>query len=40
MLYNTFKLKVGGGLGSADNGDLVTKGKILKIRLSKRTLGP
>lgn len=40
MFYNNPELKDDGGLGSADNGDLVTKGKILKIRLSKRTLGP
>ena len=40
MLYNTSKLQVGGGLGSANIGDLVTKGKILKFRLSNRPLGP
>ena len=34
MLYNTSKLQADAGLGSANIGDLVTKGKILKFRLS------
>ena len=40
ILYNTSKFQVDGGLGSANIGDLVTKGKILKFRLSNRPLGP
>ena len=40
MLYNTSKFQVGGGLGSAIIVDLVTRGEILKFRLSKRPLGP
>ena len=40
ILYNTSKFQVGGGLGSADIGDLVTEGKILKFQLSNRPLGP
>ena len=40
MLYNTSKLQVGGGLGSANSGDLVTEGRIVKFRLSNRPLGP
>ena len=40
ILHNTFKFPFHGGLGSADIGDLVTEGKILKIRLSDRLRGP
>ena len=40
MTHYTSKFQVDGGLGSADIGDLVTEGKILKFRLSERLGGP
>ena len=40
ILYNIAEFQVIGGLGSADIGDLVTEGNILKIRLSDRLRGP
>ena len=40
ILHKIFKFQVNGDLGSADIGDLVTEGKILKFRLSERLGGP
>ena len=40
ILHNISKFQVIGGLGSADIGDLVTGGKILKIHLFDRLRGP
>ena len=40
IFHNISKFQVNGDLGSADIGDLVTGGKILKIRLSDRLGGP
>ena len=40
ILHNISKFQIHGGLGSADIGNLVTEGKILKIRLSDRLRGP
>ena len=40
ILHNISEFQVIGGLNSADIGDLVTGGKIPKIRLSDRLMGP
>ena len=40
ILHKIAKFQVDGGFGSADISDLVTKGKILKFRLSERLGGP
>ena len=40
ILHNISKFQFHGGLGSADIGDLVTEGKILKFCSSERLGGP